>query len=333
MKEPLNKESLSKKLKIFIFISFDVIAFAFSWIMSMLLSKYAFSECFGGTAWFFIGGMALTVITNFLLGLYFKLWQYAGISEALRIFGSALVLACYTIIVSFVSKTEIRIQWALITVFLYLVLVAGSRFFIRLYVLFSESVSHERKNAPVKRVMIVGAGSAGSELLRDMYKHSNDMIPVCFIDDDVNKIGQSIGSVKIVGSTEEIKKYAYSFMVHEIIIAIPSAPKKEIKRITDLCEETKCKVMFVPGYYQMIKGEVSVSQLKDVDVNDLLGRDPIEVDIDEIVGYIESKVVLVTGGGGSIGSELCRQIASHRPKKTRDSRHLREQRIRYTAGT
>ena len=142
-----------------------------------------------------------------------------------------------------------------------------------------------------------------------------DYNPVCIVDDDPAKIGKSIGDVKIVGSTAEIKDFAELYNIEEILIAMPSVPKKEIQKIFDICKTTKCKVKILPGLYQIVNGEASVSALRPVQIIDLLGREQIKVNLDEIVGYIEGRVVLVTGGGGSIGSELCRQIASHNPKQ------------------
>lgn len=166
------------------------------------------------------------------------------------------------------------------------------------------------------RAMIVGAGSAGTMLIREI--QNSDKIyyyPVCIVDDDETKIGNSISSVKVVGTTKDIKKFAEKYRIDEILIAIPSAPKAQIKRIFELCKTTDCSVKILPGIYQIVNGEASVSSLRPVEISDLLGREQIKVNIDEIIGYIEGQVVLVTGGGGSIGSELCRQIASHNPKQ------------------
>ena len=310
------KNSINKNLKIIVFIVYDMIAFAFSWAMAMILSEYRFAQCFSETLFFFIGGLLLVVALNSILGLYSKLWKYAGIEDAVKIFASSFVVAAYVVIVRFFAgSTELRMQWAIIAVSLYFLLIAGSRFFYRIYRFASDSADRAHNVNTAKRVMIIGAGSAADELLRDMSRHCSDMLPVCVIDDDRNKIGQSIGGVSIVGSTEEIKTYAEKYGVQEIIVAVPSASRKNKKRIMELCGETGCKVLFVPGYQQILNGEVSVSQLRNVDITDLLGRDSVNVNVEDIIGYIERKTVLVTGGGGSIGSELCRQIATHNPER------------------
>ena len=172
-----------------------------------------------------------------------------------------------------------------------------------------------RKNGTRKiRAMIVGGGDAGTMLIREIQTTDKiDYMPVCIVDDDPQKLGKSIGNVKVVGTTQDIEKFAELYQIDEILIAMPSVPKKKIQAIFDICKTTKCKVKILPGIYQIVSGEASVSSLRPVQIIDLLGREQIKVNLDEIVGYIEGRVVLVTGGGGSIGSELCRQIAGHNP--------------------
>ena len=140
------------------------------------------------------------------------------------------------------------------------------------------------------------------------------MVIRCIIDDDKNKWGRFIQGIKVVGGRDKIIESADLYDIDEIFLAIPSASPAQIKDILEICKETNCKLRSLPGLYQLVNGEVNVSKLRDVEVEDLLGREPIRVDIDSILGYVQNKVVLVTGGGGSIGSELCRQIARHRPK-------------------
>ena len=169
---------------------------------------------------------------------------------------------------------------------------------------------------PKKRVMLVGAGSAGASLIAEMH-HSDKILynPVCLIDDSVEKIGKTVGGVRVVGSTYEIRKFAAKYHIDEIFVTMPSCDKKRLNKIMSRCREAGCPVKILPGMYQITNGQVSVSNLRDVDIQDLLGREQVKVNIDEIIRYIENKIVLVTGGGGSIGSELCRQIATHNPKK------------------
>ena len=137
---------------------------------------------------------------------------------------------------------------------------------------------------------------------------------VCIIDDDTQKVGKYIRGVKVVGTRNKIKEVAKVYDIDEIIFAIPSASMEDKRNILNICKETDCNLKILPGVYQMVDGEINVNSIRSVDVLDLLGRDPIEVDLDSIMGYVKDKTILVTGGGGSIGSELCRQLVSHKPK-------------------
>ena len=177
-------------------------------------------------------------------------------------------------------------------------------------------VNYFRKRQEVARVMIVGGGAAGIALMKEM--QTSDKItysPVCIIDDAPEKQGKAIGGVKIVGTCNDISAMAVKYKVSEIFIAMPSAGKKRVNEIVNLCKECGLPVKVLPGLYQFASGQLTVSAFRQVDMKDLLGREQVSVDLDEIMGYIENKVVLVTGGGGSIGSELCRQIAGHHPKQ------------------
>ena len=164
-------------------------------------------------------------------------------------------------------------------------------------------------------VMIIGAGEAGNALIKEIVSSNySTMVIRCIIDDDKQKWGQFIQGIKVVGGRDKIIESADLYDIDEIFIAIPSAPRTVIRDILDICKETNCKLRSLPGMYQLVNGEVSVSKLRDVEVEDLLGREPIRVDLDSILGYVQNKVVMVTGGGGSIGSELCRQVAAHNPR-------------------
>ena len=164
--------------------------------------------------------------------------------------------------------------------------------------------------------MIIGAGAAGNAILKEI-ESSNylSMHVVCAIDDHPGCHGKYLRGVPIVGGRDRIQECVDKYAVDEIIIAIPSASRATLKPILEICKETGCRMRILPGMYQIINGEVNVSKLREVQIEDLLGRDPIEVNVDEIIGYVNNKVILVTGAGGSIGSELCRQIAQHGPRK------------------
>ena len=176
-------------------------------------------------------------------------------------------------------------------------------------------IKRQESGAATSRVMIVGAGAAGNLLVKEI-RNSNHVSKrvVCIIDDDKSKEGSYLHGVKVMGNRQNIPELVKQCRIDEIIIAMPSAPAKEIKEILDVCKETGCDLKRLPGVYQLVNGEVGISKLKEVDVNDLLGREPVKVDLSAIMDYVAGKVVLVTGGGGSIGSEICRQVAGHNPK-------------------
>ena len=164
--------------------------------------------------------------------------------------------------------------------------------------------------------MLIGAGSGGMQILREFQTSENSQNQVvCIIDDDRQKQGRYLHNVKIVGTRADIVRAVKEYKVEEIVFAIPTAEIKERKSILALCQQTGCKLKILPGIYQLANGEVKIQKIRDVDVQDLLGRDSVNVDLSQIAGYLQDKTVLVTGGGGSIGSELCRQIAQHSPKR------------------
>ena len=246
--------------------------------------------------------------------LYRSVWRYASIPELVRVFVVSLIGAGAQIFGTLIFLERMPISYYFIGWILMFAALAVSRFGYRaVRAIYKENT---KKRHQGKNVMIIGAGEAGKELLDELL-HSNhlNVRPKCFIDDDTSKHGKYISDVPIVGSRNEIMKAAEKYEIDQIILAIPTLVTKERRDILSICKETGCELLTVPGIYQLVNGEVAVSNLKKVSVEDLLGRDPIRVNIDEILGYVKGKVILVTGGGGSIGSELCRQIAAHHPKK------------------
>lgn len=164
--------------------------------------------------------------------------------------------------------------------------------------------------------MIIGAGDAAALVIREFRNHVQlRSEPVAIIDDNKNKHGKIINGVKVVGGREDILEAAEKYNVDEIVIAIPSASRKDISDIIEICKQTRCKLKILPGYYELIDGKVSIKKIRDVDISDVLGREEIKTDLGQISSYIANKSVMVTGGGGSIGSELCRQIAAYGPKE------------------
>lgn len=255
----------------------------------------------------------ITLVIFWCFRMYHSLWQYASIAELYKIveacFVTELVHLCFTAIMGLMLP---RACYFLTLAFLILAM-GASRF---MYRMLRTAIQDYRHTSEAIKIMIIGAGEATSVLMREIQnsRYMDNSKVVCIIDDDRRKVGKFIRGVKVVGTREKIKESAKYYDVDEIIFAIPSATVEEKKQILNICKETDCNLKILPGVYQMVDGEINVNDIRSVDVLDLLGRDPIEVDLDSIMGYVQGKTVMVTGGGGSIGSELCRQLVSHKPK-------------------
>ena len=248
-----------------------------------------------------------------LFRLYSIVFTSVGIIDTLKVLGATVCVMTVSVTYLFVFE-PVNISILVTYVILLAVFALITRFAKRLYVSIKYSLTKDFKDRV--RTMIVGGGDAGTMLIREMQSSDKiDYLPLCVIDDDVSKIGRTIHNVKVVGSTQDIPKYVQKYSIDTILITIPTAAKADIKRIYEICKPTGCNVKTLPGIYQIVTGEASVSALREVQITDLLGRDQVRVNLDEIMGYIEQQTVLVTGGGGSIGSELCRQIATHSPKR------------------
>ncbi len=267
--------------------------------------------------YFLDNALAITVVQIgilYLFGLYRSLWEYASIEEMMQIILGTLAAEGLGAIISLLTGKVYPVSVYFIT-WIYLVMLTGG---IRISYRYARRVRMHmlRKQCKASRVMIIGAGSAGSMLIKELKNHVDmNLVPVVVVDDDKAKHGTSINNVPVVSGRERIKELAKQYKVDEIIVAIPSASKKEIAELLRISKETKCKLKTLPSMMDIIDGEVTVKQLRDVSIEDLLGRDEIKLNIDEISGYLKDEVVMVTGGGGSIGSELCRQIARFGPKK------------------
>ena len=305
----------SKLIKKAILIFLDVLFVCGAWLLSMVLFKNDVNE-FIIRAWYLllIGGI-IAVIVSFACGFYTKMLKFLSIGDALlMVFGSG-VQFLYFFILSIIHPL-VHIETVIVYTLIYLVFLGGSKFLYRCYGYLVARSKHYAEREQGKRVIIVGAGNAGSMLVKEMsVSDKMNYIPVCILDDDEEKQGQIVSGVKVFGKIEDIKEAVKRYKPEEIIIAIPSLSKKDLRRIVMLCQETGCKVKSIPGAYQFVNGQVSVRDVKEVNITDILGRDQIKINLDEIAGYITDKVVLVTGGGGSIGSELCRQIAVRNPKQ------------------
>lgn len=269
-------------------------------------------------AWDLLYWYLCNLVTAAVFFLAFRLYSMSlrsvGIFDTLKVLAANLCILGINIIYIFFFEQVCGVRTCILYAIMLTILVLLIRFSKRIYVASKFMVN--RSDEQKIRAMIVGGGDAGTMLIREIQTTNKiDYNPVCIVDDDPAKQGKSIGGVMVVGTTAQIKELAKEYEIKEILIAMPSVPKKKIQKIFDICKMTKCKVKILPGLYQIVSGAASVSSLRPVQIIDLLGREQIKVNLDEIVGYIEGRVVLITGGGGSIGSELCRQIAGHNPKQ------------------
>ena len=306
---------MNKKVKIFVFVFLDVLITIASIVSALAIVELKVADAFIKSWYYFLALVPFAILCNATFKLYTGMWRFAGLSVIGKIIASSFCMAIVCAAIAVFSDI-LGASWAFITVFMFFILQALSRFAYRFYSAIESVILKKRENKNSERVMIIGAGNAGETLIREMKTSEKiNMHPVCLLDDDKNKIGQNINGVPIAGNTLEVIKYVEKYRVEKIIVAIPSADKKTTSRILNECQKTACKTLIVPGIYQLANEQVSVSRTKEVSIQDLLGREQVQVNLDEIMGYIENKVVLVTGGGGSIGSELCRQIAWHNPKQ------------------
>jgi FlaA1/EpsC-like NDP-sugar epimerase len=257
-----------------------------------------------------------TLLIFAVFRLYGSLWKFASATELINIIGACFTSGVIEYAGMKMLKVDVPRSYHLIYMTVLAISVAAIRFSYRILRIFQEK-RLELKNEKVNRVMLIGAGDAGALISKELQNSrflSNSKI-VCIIDDDYKKVGKYFRGVQITGGRSSILDGVAKYKVDEIIIAMPSASNKKVKEILDICKETGCKLRILPGMYQLINGEVNVSKLREVQIEDLLGRDPISVDLNNILEYVSDKVVVVTGGGGSIGSELCRQIAAKGPRQ------------------
>ena len=255
------------------------------------------------------------VFLFWLFRLYQSVWKYASFSELARTAVASLILGIFYTVGITVMFKRMPVAYYVGGIIIQFMLSLAVRFAYRFIHLERNRLSWRRNDGAGSRVMLIGAGSAGRMILRDIQnaKEVCDRV-CCIIDDDKSKRGCYIDGVPIVGGREDILLNVEKYKIEKIFLAIPSASAEERRDILSICEETSCTLKNLPGMYQFVTGNVAASQLKDVAIEDLLGREPAKIEMQEIYGFIKGKTILVTGGGGSIGSELCRQIASHDPK-------------------
>ena len=256
----------------------------------------------------------MSLLIFWLFRLYHSLWQYASIAEVYRIAEACIIVELVHFLSNKIAGNMLPRSCYFNAAIYLIIAICASRFMYRMI----RTVLNKYRNIKTSNnVMIIGAGEATNVIMREIQNSSylaNSNI-ACIIDDDRRKVGKYIRGVKVIGTRDKIKEAAKLYDIDEIIFAIPSESNEVKRDILNICKETDCTLKILPGVYQMVDGEINVNSIRNVDVLDLLGRDPIEVDIESIMGYVKDKVIMVTGGGGSIGSELCRQLVSHKPKQ------------------
>ena len=265
----------------------------------------------------FLPYTVVRLLSNYFFGLYRRAWRYASIEEVLAIVGAVSVGSLINGVLglfwfgSLPIRRIVVLEWLLA-----IALIGGSRFTWRMVAGRELAPQPERNKDTSKRILIVGAGDGGVLVARELRNHYGGRVKIVgFIDDDPAKQNQRILGYPVLGCKEDLPRLAEQHNVDEIIISMPSVPRKVIREIVNITQETGKVVKILPGVFDLIEGNVTVSKIREVQIEDLLGRDPVEVDIAGMSAYITNHVVLVTGAGGSIGSELCRQIANFKPKK------------------
>lgn len=255
-----------------------------------------------------------TVVVFWLFKLYNSLWRFASISELNRILAASLIVTVFQIVGMTFFAQRMPISYYIFGAVIQFVLVVSVRFSYRYVTM--ERVRRIQEQRAEHRAMVIGAGQSGQMILKELKTSREiDAVPVCIIDDNPNKWGRVMEGIPVVGGRDDILDAVKKYKVDQILLAIPSASAEARRDILNICKETDCELKTLPGIYQLTNGEVSMARMKPVAVEDLLGRDTIKVNLDEIFNHLQGKVILVTGGGGSIGSELCRQIAGHGPKQ------------------
>lgn len=295
----------------------DILAVIIAYGLALLLRfdmKYSKipEQYIEGYLYYIVLASVLLVCCYVIAKLYRSVWSYAGINEILKTCVASIVACVLTGVVFSIAIMRMPISFYLIGWILVFGFTASIRMMYRLLRRMRIKADNSKGNTERQNIMIIGAGAAGLVLLRE-YRNSyylTDKVKI-FIDDNAQKWNKYLDGVLIEGGRDKILESVEKYRINKIILAMPSADRKDIRDILEICKETDCQIQTVPGVYQLANGEVNVSKLRNVEIEDLLGRDPIEVNLDEILGYIKGKTVLVTGGGGSIGSEICTQLAEH----------------------
>lgn len=309
------KLRMSRSMMIFLVLDFLSIIFA---SFASILVRYEFQfdlieQRFVDTIiWYMPINFVVTVVVYYLFSLYTTLWKYAGITELCKITAAAAVSSILQVVGMLLLRKPIFRSYVLLYFVLLLAETIATRFYYRFLRLIRNKyfrVSADKR----MNLMLVGAGDAGAAVIKEtrLSKESTRKV-CCIVDREPSKWGKRLLGVPIIGDVSEIPEAVEKYQIKKILITIPSANRQAIRKIVEICQKTPCEINILPGIYQLIDGEIVTSRLRNVKIEDLLEREPVRVDLDAILGYIQGKTVLVTGGGGSIGSEICRQLAWRR---------------------
>lgn len=302
-------------------VAYDIIAISLSYLLALWIRfdcRYSMipREDLDACLKFLPIYIVFSLAVMWILRLYRSIWRFASYSELMRLGFATVATGIFHIVGMHGFVHCMPVSYYLIGIPCQFLLLLGIRFSYRFILLLRGRHDKDLPGEKVSRVMLIGAGAAGQILLRDLNhaKETHDKV-CCVIDDNPNKWNRYMDGVPVVGGRDDILYCAEKYRIDKIYLAIPSATAEQKRDILNICKETGCELKNLPGMYQFVTGEVTASAMKKVSVEDLLGRDPIKVNMDEIFQYLQDKVILVTGGGGSIGSELCRQVAGHHPKQ------------------
>ena len=298
---------------------YDIIAVALSYFLALWFrfdgeySKIPFDYLINFIG--FIPMYAVICVCVFgIFRLYRSIWRYASVVELLRTINATVVTGIVHTVLITVIFGRMPLTYYFLGIMIQFVLTLGVRFVYRFWIVIRQK--KRKASRPASRVMIIGAGEAGRIIIRELTRSGDvDDIPVCIIDDDPSKWKRSIEGVPVVGGREDILANVEKYKIEKIYFAIPAASKKAKRDILHICSESGCQLKSLPGIYQLANGEVNLSKMKEVAIEDLLGRDQIQVNMDEIYDFISGKVVLVSGGGGSIGSQIAASVAKHSPRQ------------------
>jgi len=300
---------------------YDALAIAFSYFFGLWL-RFDFkfttidTEYLQAYIKFLPAYIIASILFFWFMRMYRGIWRFAGFNELLRYASSSVIASVAHGILITLFCRRMPFSYYIVGGVIQLILVVGIRFSYRFYTQVIVKRTPAQEESPAKRVMLIGGGAAGRIVVRELQQSDKtNRIPVCIIDDNPNKWDRYVEGVPVVGGRDGIPDFVQKYGIEEIYFCIPTASAQDKKDILNICKETGCALKSLPGIYQLTNDEVLVSRLKSVAVEDLLGREPIKVDMEGIFQYIKGKTILVTGGGGSIGSELCRQIAGHEPER------------------